>query len=350
MCAHVPASVGRQWKDGWSSFSGPCSGQAVPLTQRSRDGWSCPALPALLAIHRPPTAAWEAIAPLNMCCSKLVFLVHVAVAEMCTSMVLSRSAHLHVEITSWVTYALKVSWTNWTQYCPGYNLCRRPLRHVFPAQTGKLTLSSCGRSCHVNLFMSTPRGKVLSCPSRLGCAVGTGSVGEETCPSPCACSQQVGWRGSLCCVHIYLHTRMRVPYAFKSSLWSSAPAQLCTGPTGLPFLGRPGRGPSMFAGPCWNRVQNNLFGQSISFFKLDEYRLSYTCYSFTSTDKITCVSLWFWWRRGEKTGLLVAFLIIFSPGTTLMFISQLLWRWIISGFRVYGCFDVCFKMSVLLLS
>lgn len=208
MCAHVPASMGRQWKDGWSSFLGPCSGQAVLVTQRSRDGWSRSALPALLAIHRPPTAAWEAITPLNMCCSKLVFLVRIAVAEVRTPMVLPRSVHLHVEITSWVTYALKVSWTNWTQYCPGYNLCCRPLRDVVPAQTGKLMLSSCGRSCHVNLFMSTSRGKVLSCPSRLGCAVGTGSVGEETCPSPCACSQQVGWRGSLASVVcIYTYTR-----------------------------------------------------------------------------------------------------------------------------------------------
>ena len=112
MCAHVPASMGKRWKDGWRIFSGPCSGQAALLTQRSRDRWSRSALSALLAMHSALTAAQEAIAPLNVCHTKLVFLVHVAVAEVHTPMVLPRSVHFHIEIASWATYALQVSWTN----------------------------------------------------------------------------------------------------------------------------------------------------------------------------------------------------------------------------------------------
>lgn len=83
ICVCVPASVGRQWKDGCRSFS-----YASVLRRMEQ---LCPRCPPL---HAPCP---RAVTPLNTLCSKLLFQAHVAVPEMNTPVMLPRAWPSHGE-------------------------------------------------------------------------------------------------------------------------------------------------------------------------------------------------------------------------------------------------------------
>lgn len=135
MCAWVSACTGRQGEDGWRRFSGPCGGQAALLTQWFREGRSRSAI----------------------------------------------SVRFHVDSTSRTIYLLKVSWTDWVQYCLGCNLCCKLFWDV-PVQTGNMMLSGPAQQ--------ESRG-----------------VMALSCPSPCARCEQVGWVANWSllygCVHVH---------------------------------------------------------------------------------------------------------------------------------------------------